>query len=97
MTKIEVSINLKEGMTEDQKIRAFPPKQTLTPPNHVCFVPKATFRPLFDHLVGAGKQRERHGNPEGLGGLEVDHQFKIDGLLNGQLAWFRTLENKINI
>jgi hypothetical protein len=29
--------------------------------------------PLFDHLVGAGKQRRRHGEAKRLGGLEVDH------------------------
>ena len=28
---------------------------------------------LFDHLVGALKQRRRHGKPERLGGLQVNH------------------------
>jgi hypothetical protein len=26
---------------------------------------------LLDHLVGEAKQRQRHGNPKRLGGLEV--------------------------
>ena len=29
---------------------------------------------LFDHLIGAVKQRGRHGDSERLGGLEVDDQ-----------------------
>ena len=27
---------------------------------------------LFDHLVGGGKQRLRHGEPECLRGFEID-------------------------
>jgi hypothetical protein len=30
---------------------------------------------LFDHLVGAGKKRRRHGDAERLGGLEIDYQL----------------------
>ena len=30
-------------------------------------------QPLFDHLVGAGKQRRWHFEAEGLRGFEVDH------------------------
>jgi len=44
-------------------------------------VPKADIRtaakkPLFDHLVGAGENRIRHGQAEGLGGLEIDDELE---------------------
>jgi hypothetical protein len=35
----------------------------------------------FDHMVGATKQRERHGDAEGFGGLEIDNQLNRGGLL----------------
>ena len=40
----------------------------------VRFVPIADITPLFNHLVGTGEQRRRHGEAERLGGPEVDHQ-----------------------
>lgn len=32
---------------------------------------------LFDHLVGAAEQRNRHGDAESLGGLEIDDKFNF--------------------
>jgi hypothetical protein len=33
--------------------------------------------PSFDHLVGAARHRERHGEPKRLGGLQVDDQLDL--------------------
>ena len=48
---------------------------------------------LFDHLVGAGEQREWHGEAERLGGLEVYHQLELArlGCWTGRSAGFAPL------
>ena len=54
-------------------------------------VPLATIAPqqiasLFDHLIGTSKQRWRHGEAECLGGLEIDGQLELGGLLDGKFS-----------
>jgi hypothetical protein len=54
-------------------------------------VPLATNAPqqtptLFDHLVGAGEQGYRHGNPERLDGLKIDDQLDFRDLLHRQVS-----------
>ena len=46
---------------------------------------------LLDHLVCQEEQRGGHRNPERLGGLDVDHQFELRGLLHGQVPWLGPL------
>jgi hypothetical protein len=40
----------------------------------------------FDHLVGAGDERRRHGKSERVGGLVVDHQLETGRQLDGQIG-----------
>jgi hypothetical protein len=41
---------------------------------------------LLDHLVGEQQYGLDDGQPERLGGLEVDHQLELGGGLNGEFA-----------
>ena len=52
---------------------------------------------LFNHLVGAGKQHWRHSEAEGLSGLEVDDEFKLSWLLNGEVGRLRATQNLVDI
>src|SRR4051794_32826789 len=51
----------------------------------------------FDHLVGAQQERCRHLNAERLGGLEIDRQLGLCGLLDWQVRRLVTLENAAGV
>ena len=69
---------------------------------HVRQVPIATealqqIAFLFDHLVGAGKQRWRNGEAERPRGFEIDNQIEFGWLLDRKIAGFRPVQNLVNI
>ena len=53
------------------------PKSGYVRCNSVCplCANKRTSSVLFDHLIGAGKQRRWYGEAERLGGLKIDYQL----------------------
>ena len=46
---------------------------------------------LLDRVIGALQERRRDREPERLGGLHVDDQLELGGLLDGQVAWLGAL------
>src|SRR6516225_10943228 len=54
-------------------------------------------RLLFDHFVGAGKQRLRHSEPECLRGFEIDDQCKFGRDLHWKVPRLFALEDAIDV
>ena len=52
---------------------------------------------LFDHLVGARKQRRRHVEAERLRGLEVDRKLELGWLLDWQVGRLLAAQDTINV
>ena len=48
---------------------------------------------LFDHLVGAGEERVRHGNAKRFGGFEIDDKLEFGRLVDWQVVRRGALEN----
>src|SRR5262249_35830124 len=53
--------------------------------------------PLFDHLIGPQPERRRDREPEGFGGLEVDDQLELGGLLHGHVGGLGGLEEVVPV
>src|SRR5882672_2438704 len=54
-------------------------------------------RLLRNNLVRSQQQRLWDGQPEGLGGFEIDHQLELRRLLHGQVAELRALEDLVHV
>ena len=52
---------------------------------------------LFDHLVGGGEQRRRHGDAQRPGGLGINDQLEFGRLHDRQIGRLCALENAAGI
>ena len=59
--------------------------------------PERTFVASFDHLIGSGDQRWRHGEAEHAGGLVVDDQLELRRLHDWQFRRLGALEDAASI
>src|SRR5262249_54873300 len=77
------------------------PRHDRTTPEMWCKTRRRTHAPqqagLFDQLVGAAAQRERHSQAERLGGLQVDDQLDLRGLLHRQVGGLLALEDATGV
>jgi len=60
------------------------------------YAPQQTRR-LFDHLVGTGDQRRRHGEAKCFGGPKINREFAFGRRLYRQVGGFFALEDAIHI
>ena len=52
---------------------------------------------LFDDLIGALLQKQRHVEAKRLGGLEIDHQLVLGWRLHRKIGRYLALEDAIDI
>ena len=58
---------------------------------------KQTFAALFDHLIRARRQRRRHFDAQRLCGAEVDHEFELGHLNDGQIGRLGAFQNAASV
>src|SRR5262249_52843262 len=51
----------------------------------------------FDHLVGAGEQRRRRLDAEGLRSFEIDDKLVLCRRLHRQIGWLLALEDAVHV
>src|SRR5262249_482312 len=51
----------------------------------------------LDQLISLADEQRRHFETERLGGLEVDHQLELRGLLDGQVGGLGALEDLVHV
>ena len=52
---------------------------------------------LFNHLVSTCEHGRRHGEAEGLGRLEIDHQLVLGRRLHWKVGWLLALEDAVDV
>ena len=52
---------------------------------------------LFEHLIGQQEQRWRHRDPQRLGGLQIDHELELHGLLDREVGGLGTFQDLVYI
>src|SRR5262245_33255170 len=52
---------------------------------------------LLDHLAGAGEQRVRDGEPERLGGHQIDDEVEFGRLFDRNVDRFRPAQNRVDM
>lgn len=75
--------------------RGYVPKAEVAGPYFTLARRSMGRRGLFDHLISAGKQRRRDGQPQRLRGLEVDDQLELDRLLDRKVFRLSALEDHL--
>src|ERR1700688_3314203 len=55
------------------------------------------WRGLFDHFVGAGEQRRRHGKAKYLGGFQVDDKFVFGWRLHWEVGGLLASKDTIDV
>ena len=53
--------------------------------------------PSLDHVIRPLQERRRDREAERLGGLEVDDQLELTGLLDGEVARLRALQDLVHV
>src|SRR5262245_29453648 len=68
-------------------------------PCDVRFGPKADScsRSLFDHLVGAGDERGRHGETKRFRSLEIDDQLQLGREFHRKITRFGSFQDFVNV
>ena len=52
---------------------------------------------LFNHLIRTAEQRQRNGETQRFGGLQINDHLKLCGLLNWQICRLLTAENEAGV
>ena len=58
-------------------------------------MPRASCLISFDHLIRSIKRRLRNRQADLVGRFEVDHQFELRWLLDGQIGWLGSLQDSV--